>query len=101
MRLTEYEVNAIKDTIYILDSNANIYLFGSRVDDNKKGGDIDLLIISDMLIQKNARDIKGDLYDKIGEQKIDIVIVKDTTHPFTRIALKESVKLWKEMKWNY
>lgn len=100
MRLNEYEVNAIKDTIHSFDSNANIYLFGSRVYDHKKGGDIDLLIISDILIQKNARDIKDVLYDKLGEQKIDIVIVKDTSHPFTRIALKESINLWKEMKWN-
>ena len=43
MRLTQKEIEIIKNTInrYIKDSK--IYLFGSRLDDNKKGGDIDIL----------------------------------------------------------
>lgn len=93
MRLNEYEIKAIKESFKQFDNNARIYLFGSRVDDNKKGGDIDLLIFSDKLTQKDAIKIKNSLWDKIGEQKIDILIVKDISHPFTRIALKESVRL--------
>lgn len=93
MRLNEYEIKSIKESVKQFDNNARIYLFGSRVDDNKKGGDIDLLIFSDKLTQKDAIKIKNSLWDKIGEQKIDILIVKDTFHPFTRIALKESVRL--------
>jgi len=29
----------------------------------------------------------------IGEQKIDFLVVEDETHPFTRIALREGMKL--------
>lgn len=93
MRLSEYEIRVIKESVKQFDNNAKIYLFGSRVYDHKKGGDIDLLIFSDKLMQKDAIKIKNLLWDKIGEQKIDILIVKDTSHPFTRIALKESVRL--------
>lgn len=98
MRLEKYEIQAIIETIKELDNNTRIYLFGSRVDDRKKGGDIDLLIFSEKLTQKDASKIKYSLWDKIGEQKIDILIEKDTSHPFTKIALKESIELWKEMK---
>ena len=45
MRLTNKEQNIIQQTILNIFGKSNIYLFGSRVDDNKKGGDIDLLIV--------------------------------------------------------
>lgn len=93
MRLSKEEVRAIREVVGRVDKAANIYLFGSRVYDHKKGGDIDLLIFSDILLQEDASKIKHNLWEVIGEQKIDIIIVKDDTHPFTKIALKESVLL--------
>lgn len=93
MRLMNYEVKAIKKVILSLDEKATIYLFGSRVRNDQKGGDIDLLVFSKKLRQEDAWIIRDKLYDLIGEQKIDIIIVQDTSHPFTRLALKESVKL--------
>lgn len=42
MRLTKQEVQIIKSAILQVDPEARIFLFGSRVDDQKKGGDIDL-----------------------------------------------------------
>lgn len=93
MRLSQYEIRSIKDVVYSLDSNAKIYLFGSRVYDDKRGGDIDLLIISNKLTSKDIRKARLSLYDKIGEQKIDVVIAKDLSKPFTRIAVEEGVLL--------
>jgi predicted nucleotidyltransferase len=46
MRLSNQDVTTIKNTIGSLVDNPKIILFGSRVDDSKKGGDIDLLIES-------------------------------------------------------
>jgi len=93
MRISNEEVQAIKEVVKSMDKDASIYLFGSRVYDDKKGGDIDLLILSHKLMQGDSNKIKYRLWDLIGEQKIDIVIAKDTTHPFTNIALKEGILL--------
>jgi len=49
MRLSQYEIQSIKEVVYSLERNFRIYLFGSRVYDNKKSGDIDLLIFSNKL----------------------------------------------------
>ncbi len=49
MRLKSYEISVIKDCIEALDKDARIYLFGSRTDNEKKGGDIDLLVLSHKL----------------------------------------------------
>ena len=48
-RLSDHEVKSIIATIEQLDRHAEIYLFGSRVDPNLKGGDIDLLLVSSRL----------------------------------------------------
>lgn len=77
MRLTENEIAAIKSQVYEKDPKAKIYLFGSRVDDAKKGGDIDLLVLSKVLSFSDKIKIRVALYGDIGEQKIDIVIAKD------------------------
>ncbi len=93
MRLEAYEVKAIKDAIYTMDPKAAVYLFGSRVDDLKKGGDIDLLVISGGLNKIDGWVIKDKICEKIGQQKIDIVITDNTDEPFVKIALREGVLL--------
>ena len=76
-----------------LDPNAKIYLFGSRADPNKKGGDIDLLIFSQLLSNSDKISILVRIFDKIEEQKIDMIIAKNTADPFVRLALKTGIEL--------
>ncbi len=45
MRLTQKEQEKIVTTLQQIYPGCEIYLFGSRVDDTKKGGDIDLFVI--------------------------------------------------------
>lgn len=51
------------------------YLFGSRVDDNKKGGDIDLYIESDNPVEIQQKlDFLVDVEKKITSRKIDLIV---------------------------
>lgn len=93
MRLKEFEQSAIIATVKSLDAEARVYLFGSRVDDRKKGGDIDLLVMSDRLGGDAKRAIRIKLFELLGEQKIDLIVAADDTDPFVRLALETGVEL--------
>lgn len=73
-----------------------VYLFGSRVDDDKRGGDIDLYLVPHKKFQ-DERDrkikflVKLDLY--IGEQKIDVIVAKDRSRLIEQEALMYGVEL--------
>lgn len=75
MRLNQRQRDAIKISFHEVFPSGQIYLFGSRTDDSKLGGDIDLFLEVgeenrnfESKIQFLAR-----LKQKIGDQKIDIV----------------------------
>jgi predicted nucleotidyltransferase len=98
MRLTNYEITSIKESFHQVFGDGEIYLFGSRVDDNKKGGDIDLFIKLDILLttketSNKISEFKIKLYDKIGEQKIDVVVSKDTKRLIEQEALNKGILL--------
>lgn len=93
MRLTEKEKSAILESVRKLDPDADIYLFGSRTDDQKKGGDIDILVFSNKLTFKDKIRIKAELFEKIEEQKLDLLIAKDSSDPFVKMALNHGVRL--------
>lgn len=93
MRLSEQERCAIKESVAKFDATAKVYLFGSRVDDHRRGGDIDLLILSEVITERERRCLKLDIFDRIGEQKIDLVIAKDLSQPFVRIAYHQGIPL--------
>ena len=57
-----------------IDDEVEIYLFGSRVRDNQRGGDIDILILSnERLSRRILREVKINFYERFGCQKIDLV----------------------------
>jgi predicted nucleotidyltransferase len=95
MRLEKDKINFLKQEIKRYLPDFKLYLFGSRVDDKKKGGDIDLLILSNHLLKrKNKRDIKIAFYNSFGEQKLDLVYFStDSPDPFKELVLMEGVEL--------
>jgi predicted nucleotidyltransferase len=95
MRLSLRQQDAIRKTIYALDPDAKIVLFGSRADPDRKGGDIDLLVLSDVLTFEHLWPIRRDILDQIGWQKLDIVLDSNAEpcKPITRIAKLEGVRL--------
>jgi hypothetical protein len=81
MRLSNNTINAIIQSVEscVTPVNSILYLYGSRINENLKGGDIDLLIISkdnksyNDLIDKKF-DIIVNIKKNIGDQKIDLLI---------------------------
>ncbi|WP_440616750.1 nucleotidyltransferase domain-containing protein [Cysteiniphilum sp. 6C5] len=98
MRLTEYEIKAIKSSFLEVFGTGSVYLFGSRVDDNKRGGDIDLYIVPnealsrDQLLEKKINFLVS-VKSLIGEQKIDVIIATDESRLIEQEALTKGVKL--------
>lgn len=77
MRISSSESRIIKEkTLEIFGSSASVFLFGSRTDDAKKGGDIDLFIETDEIKDSVKKKITliTELQFKLGERKIDIVM---------------------------
>ena len=95
MRLNAEQTEFIKQAIKGYLPDAVVYLFGSRVNDHLKGGDIDILVIAEKeLTGQEKREIKIEFYKAFGQQKIDIVSFReDDPSSFKKLALLEAVKL--------
>lgn len=93
MRLTPSEVACIKNIIHAVDAQSDVYLYGSRVDDEKRGGDIDLLVISNKIDFNAKLEIMSQLYCELGEQKIDLLIERDFSKAFTSHIKETALKL--------
>ena len=96
MRLTKFEQNAIKKAFLETFEDGDIYLFGSRVDDAKRGGDIDLYLVPSKKFDDERKRkvrflVKLDGY--IGEQKIDTVMAKSKTRLIEQVALRDGIIL--------
>ncbi len=77
MRLSQAERKAIKKAVENnFGPEAKIFLFGSRIDDSKRGGDIDLYIETCLWGKELIRAklmAMVDIQRSIGDRKIDIV----------------------------
>jgi len=94
MRLSVAEIALLKNALAALSDKAKLYLFGSRVDDSKKGGDIDLLVVSDELTKRELRVLRVAFFKHFGEQKLDIILDNgEFKNPFTKHIFQKAVLL--------
>ncbi|MEI9965079.1 MAG: nucleotidyltransferase domain-containing protein [Caulobacteraceae bacterium] len=99
MRLTEEERRIIRDTVAeVYGPTAVVRLFGSRVRDDLRGGDIDLHIEADPAEgMRSARSsaVWDLLQERLGEQKIDIVetVRGRDQAPIEKIAYRDGVAI--------
>ena len=93
MRIKKAEIKILKESVRESDPDAEIYLFGSRTNDQARGGDIDILVLSQRLTFKDRIKIKARIFKSLEEQAIHLVIARDMTDPFVRVALNEGVPL--------
>ena len=100
MRLTAMEQDVISNSFrQCFGAEDHLWLFGSRINDQKKGGDIDLYVEthldSDQAI-KSKFSFLSSVKDKIGDQKIDVVLnilTIGSPQPICKIARVEGVQL--------
>lgn len=101
MRLLPHEREVIKQSAQeCFDSDVVIRLFGSRLDDSSKGGDIDLLIETHLTnpaeIVKAHHRFVSRIYSELGEQKIDVLIdypTKVSDLPIFQLARQQGMVL--------
>jgi len=78
MRLTENQRQSIKSVVTsVIGEGSRIWLFGSRVDDSKRGGDIDLLIETERVVPSRVGalcQIEGALAVRLGNRKLDVLL---------------------------
>lgn len=77
MRLDEETLKTIKVLAEkYFGEHCEVRIFGSRVDDTQKGGDIDIYIKTDLkedILERKANFL-AELKRKIGDQKIDLLV---------------------------
>jgi len=88
MRLTQSEIALIKRTIGRYVDHPKIYIFGSRLDDDKRGGDIDIFVVSPNGVDFSARSAIKDTLEEALLKPIDLVIHQDFNRPIEREALR-------------
>ena len=95
MRLSQRYVEVIKKNFNQFFQNGEIYLFGSRVDDCKKGGDIDLYLVlkeHSNLFEKKIKFLSR-VKRELGEQKIDIIFNINNSRLIEKEAIQWGIKL--------
>ena len=95
MRLNQQYISVIKQSFEDVFQSGEVYLFGSRIDDSKKGGDIDLYLILNNKINLFRKKLKflAKIKKVLGEQKIDIIFNIDDNRLIEKEAKKWGIKL--------
>lgn len=94
MRLEKIVLNKIKEAINDSFGDVNIYLFGSRVNDTKKGGDIDIAIdtaLDSLEFRKKKIKFLTNLFKKDFHLKIDIVNLNTKDEFFKKQIEKDGI----------
>jgi len=105
MRLNDDQIQAIcQAATAAFGQGTSVWLFGSRVDDAKRGGDIDLLVCPLPRSAADAAEPQQVFMQKIkmltllerylGERKIDLVVEQaQDSRPIVEVAYKTGIKL--------
>jgi predicted nucleotidyltransferase len=99
MRLTQDQQAAIRSaSAEMLGAEVGVWLFGSRVDDNKRGGDIDILLDIQKPVENPAllaAQFSAKLTRLMKGRKVDVLLfAPNLMHlPIHDIAFKEGIKL--------
>lgn len=99
MRLTQHTCDIIRQTVReLFGPGATVSLFGSRVDDSARGGDIDLLVETSTVVENQASAasrLAARLQMQLGDQRIDVLLLDPVTReqPIHSIARETGIRL--------
>lgn len=99
MRISQRQQQIIRDEVAtIFGDGVRVRLFGSRVDEDARGGDIDLLLEADNTIAESRRktlQLVARLQQRLGDQPFDVLVIdpETTLQPVHSRALRTGVML--------
>ncbi len=99
MRLADHEAELIRQEVKAqFGDRARVLLFGSRVDDRARGGDVDLLVETDQCPANSAlaaAQLEARLQRRLGGRKVDVILLTPQTRmePIHHQALATGVPL--------
>ena len=99
MRLTPDQTHAIVTaTRAVAGAQAQVKLFGSRLDDSARGGDIDLLVEVPQPVDRPAwlaARVTASVQRALGDRKVDVLVIDPRTilEPVHRAAQRNGVEL--------
>ena len=95
MRLNSETVQVLQKIFLQVFGKGELYLFGSRVDDARRGGDIDLYLVADNRDRMGEKRIEflAQVKRQIGDQRIDLVLDRGAGRPIDKIAMREGLLL--------
>jgi predicted nucleotidyltransferase len=99
MRVSAEQKQIIVDAVHqIFGQHGSVRLFGSRVDDRRKGGDLDLLVELPHLpvdAAWQAARLEARLQQLLGEQKIDVILAgpENANWPIVQEASRTGIPL--------
>jgi Nucleotidyltransferase domain. len=99
MRLSQQTQQIVRDTVReVFGLEADVKLFGSRIIDEARGGDIDLLVelpLPTTEIERKTMQLTARLQLRIGDQPIDVLVLDPSTprQPIHEHAAMTGIKL--------
>jgi len=95
MRLSTKEINALRSIIGTLDPAGLVYLYGSRVDDERCGGDIDLYLQASRHIDLKTQMTTQYRLALACDTRVDLLIKnpEQPVQPIHQIAIEQGILL--------
>jgi|688.fasta_scaffold150917_2 predicted nucleotidyltransferase len=95
MRISTTEINALRTIIGALDPAGRIYLYGSRLDDARRGGDIDVYLQASRPIDLRTRLLTQYRLQQACDTRVDLLVRNPTqaAQPIHQIAVEQGVLL--------
>jgi len=99
MRLSKNQIEVIRRTVReVFGVEADVKLFGSRANDDARGGDIDLLVEMPTIVVESERktlQLVARLQLRLGDQPIDVLVLDPSTprQPIHEQAIRTGIKL--------